>query len=112
MCDVPADEMLSRMDDPSVESSTSRSDPAHLPPSVPWTNDGQTVAAWTLVTIVVIGGLVTGIGVLVAMVWLCWVGLAVVFLGVVVGKVLQMAGYGQGGANTLAKQTRAKGRSR
>jgi len=100
------------MADPSVERSTPQSETAHLPPSAPWTNHGHTVAAWTAVIVVLIGGIVAALGVLIALVWLFWVGLAVVGLGVVAGKVLQMAGYGQGGANTFAKQARARAAGR
>ncbi|HEY8718990.1 HGxxPAAW family protein [Pengzhenrongella sp.] len=100
------------MADQSVERPNSQSETANLPPSSPWANEGQTIAAWVLVIIVVVGGTLSGVGVLVAAVWLFWVGMAVVVLGVVTGKLLQMAGYGQGGANTLARQARAHAQRR
>jgi len=96
------------MVDPSVERSTPPSDVSYLPPSAPWSNHGRTFAAWTTVTIVLVGSTVAAIGILAALAWLFWVGLAVVVGGVLVGKVLQMAGYGQGGANTLSRQARAR----
>ena len=101
------------MTDPSVERSTPELVTAALPVSAPWTNHGQTVAAWTAVTVVLVGGVLASVGVLIALVWLFWVGIAVVVLGVTAGKVLQMAGYGQGGKYTLARaaNARAAGRS-
>lgn len=100
------------MADSPVDRSTPQPETAHLPPSAPWANHGQTVAAWTTVIVVLIGGVLAAVGVLVALVWLFWVGVGVVGLGIVVGKVLQMAGYGQGGSNTLAKQARARAAGR
>lgn len=53
-------------------------------------NHGQTPAAWTLVVFALIGCLISSIAVVVAStVWFC-VGLGVVVLGLVVGKVMQM----------------------
>ena len=43
------------------------------------------------------------------MVWLFWVGLALVALGLVAGKVLQASGHGQGGAKTRARAARTGG---
>lgn len=57
-------------------------------------NHGQTPAAWTAVGIMTLGTLVSTIGVCVAQPWLFWVGLGVVALGLVVGKLMQMAGLG------------------
>ena len=96
------------MADPSVARSTHPSETAYLPPSAPWINHGQTIAAWTTVTVVLLGSIVAAMGVLVALTWIFWVGMAVVLLGVAAGKVLQMAGYGQGGTNTLRRQARAR----
>jgi len=100
------------MSDPSVERSTPPSETASLPTSGPWKNHGQTIAAWTAVTVVVIGGVLASLGVVVALPWLFWVGMVVVAGGVVAGKVLQMAGYGQGGAHTLARAARARAAGR
>ena len=57
-------------------------------------NHGSTPAAWTAVTIIMIAFLVGGIGVVVAQPWLFWVGAALVVVGLVVGKVMQMMGLG------------------
>ena len=98
------------MVDPAVERSTPPSEVSYLPPSAPWSNHGRTLAAWTTVTVVLVGSAVAAVGILAALTWLFWVGLAVIVVGVLIGKVLQLAGYGQGGANTLAR-ARAAGSS-
>lgn len=57
-------------------------------------NHGSTPAAWTAVTIIMIAFLIGGIGVVVAQPWLFWAGVALVVIGLVVGKVMQMMGMG------------------
>lgn len=57
-------------------------------------NHGKTPAAWTAVTLVMIGFLIGSIAVLMASVWLFVVGVVVVIAGAVVGKVMQMMGLG------------------
>jgi hypothetical protein len=56
---------------------------------------GNTPAAWTAVGIMFVGFLVSGIALPMELPWLFFVGLAVVVLGAVVGKVMQMMGMGQ-----------------
>jgi len=56
---------------------------------------GNTPAAWTAVTVMFVGFLLSGIALPLALPWLFFVGLAVVVLGAVVGKVMQMMGMGQ-----------------
>jgi len=55
---------------------------------------GSTPAAWTAVSIIMIAFVVGGIGVLLALPWLFWVGVGLVVVGVIVGKVMQMMGMG------------------
>ncbi|QTE30786.1 HGxxPAAW family protein [Pengzhenrongella sicca] len=100
------------MVDQSAEHSAPAAEIASLPPSAPWANHGRTIAAWTTVTVVLVGGTIAAVAVLLAMTWLFWAGLVVVVVGIVIGKILQMAGYGQGGANTLARQERARAAGR
>jgi hypothetical protein len=57
-------------------------------------NHGSTPAAWTAVTIVMVAFLVGGIGVLMSNVVVFWVGVALVVVGLIVGKVMQMMGMG------------------
>ena len=55
---------------------------------------GHTPAAWTAVTIMFVGFLISGLALVFALEWLFFVGLVVVALGAVVGKVMQMMGMG------------------
>jgi multisubunit Na+/H+ antiporter MnhG subunit len=57
-------------------------------------NHGNTIAAWTGVGVIMIGGLIMAIAVVLASITLFVVGAVVAVLGVVAGKVLSMAGYG------------------
>ncbi|MFI2752307.1 HGxxPAAW family protein [Cellulomonas sp. P22] len=75
-----------------------------LPPLAPPTNHGHTTAAWTTVIFVLVGFLVAGLAIVFAQPWLFWAGMVVIVVGLLVGKVLQILGHGQGGAQTLAKQ--------
>lgn len=55
---------------------------------------GNTPAAWTAVTIMFVGFLLSGIALPLDLPWLFFVGLGVVALGAVAGKVMQMMGLG------------------
>jgi hypothetical protein len=55
---------------------------------------GNTPAAWTAVSIMFVGFLISGFALPLAMPWLFFVGLVVVVLGAVVGKVMSMMGMG------------------
>ena len=69
----------------------------HLPVSAPPTNHGHTVAAWALVGLVILGGVVMALAVILAETWLFAVGAGVAVVGLVVGRVLKMLGFGQTG---------------
>ena len=56
---------------------------------------GNTPAAWTTVTIAFLAFVVGGIGVVVGSGGLFWAGVALLVVSGVVGKLMQMAGYGQ-----------------
>jgi hypothetical protein len=86
-----------------------RTETMHLPPTTPPTNHGRTVAAWTTTWGVVLGGVVAALGVALTLAWLFWVGMGIVVLALVLGKVLQLLGHGQGGAATLARAQRRGG---
>ncbi|HEY0189114.1 MAG TPA: HGxxPAAW family protein [Cellulomonas sp.] len=73
-----------------------------LPPVAPPTNHGRTSAAWATTYIVLLGTTIAALAMIFAVVWAFWVGLGVVVAGVVVGKVMQVLGHGQGGARTEA----------
>lgn len=68
---------------------------AHLPVASPPRNHGNTTAAWVTVTLVVLGGLVAALGVIAPLLWLVWVGAAVIVVGLVAGRVLATLGFGQ-----------------
>jgi len=86
-----------------------RTETVHLPPSAPPTNHGKTLAAW-VTTYGVVGGItLAGVAMVFAVVWLVWVGLAIAVVAIVVGKVLQVLGHGQGGAATRAREARSGG---
>ena len=55
---------------------------------------GHSTAAWAAVGVILLGSLVMGIAVVVAFVWLFFVGALVVVVGVVLGKVLSAMGFG------------------
>lgn len=58
-------------------------------------NHGQTPAAWTAVTIIVIAFLIGTVAVVIGNWPLFWVGgVGLVIVGAVVGKVMSMAGMG------------------
>jgi hypothetical protein len=61
---------------------------------------GHTPAAWTAVAIIFLGSLISAVALPLAMPWLFFVGLGVIALGAIVGKVMAMMGLG----NTLAYQ--------
>lgn len=66
----------------------------HLPERPP-ANHGHTTAAWVTVAVVLLGSVVSSLGVVLAQAWLFWVGLGVVAAGLVAGRVLRMLGLGQ-----------------
>ncbi|MBD7917011.1 hypothetical protein H9657_01775 [Cellulomonas sp. Sa3CUA2] len=86
-----------------------RTETMHLPPTTAPTNHGRTVAAWTTTWGVVLGGVVAALGVALTYAWLFWVGMGVIVVALVLGKVLQLLGHGQGGAATLARAQRRGG---
>ena len=58
------------------------------------THHGNTPAAWTAVTIMFVGFLIAGFALPLELPWLFFVGMGVVVLGAVTGKVMQMMGMG------------------
>ena len=57
-------------------------------------NHGQTPAAWTAVIIVMVAFLVGTLGLVLGQWVMFWVGVGMVVLGGIVGKVMSMAGLG------------------
>jgi hypothetical protein len=60
---------------------------------------GNTPAAWTAVTIMFVGFLIAGLALPFDVPWLFFVGIGVVVVGAVTGKVMQMMGMGSSGPN-------------
>jgi hypothetical protein len=57
-------------------------------------NHGSTPAAWTAVTVILIGFIVGAVGLLMASAMLFWVGIALVLGGGVIGYVMSLLGFG------------------
>jgi hypothetical protein len=57
-------------------------------------NHGNTPAAWTAVTVVLLGFVVGGIGLMMESWPVFWVGVALAPLGVIVGAVMSKMGHG------------------
>ena len=55
---------------------------------------GNTPAAWTGVTLMLIGFVVGGIGLVIGVMLLFWIGVALQPIGLVAGKVMQLLGMG------------------
>jgi hypothetical protein len=55
---------------------------------------GHSIAAWILVAFVLVGSFVIGLGVVLLSWWLAIVGIAFCVAGLILGRVLQMAGFG------------------
>lgn len=58
-------------------------------------NHGQTPAAWTTVIIIMVASVVATVGIVIGSWPMFWVGIALVVVGAVVGKVMAMAGLGK-----------------
>lgn len=57
--------------------------------------EGRTPAAWTAVTIMLIAFLVGTVGVCIDQSWMFWLGVVLLLVGAIVGKVMAMMGLGQ-----------------
>ena len=55
---------------------------------------GNTPAAWTGVTIILIGFIVGGIGMIIDTWLLFWIGAALLPIGAIIGKIMQKMGLG------------------
>lgn len=57
-------------------------------------NHGQTPAAWTAVIIIIFAFFLGTFAVIIAQPWLFWVSVGLIVVGLVVGQVMSMMGYG------------------
>lgn len=55
---------------------------------------GHSVAAWILVAFELVGSFIISLGIVLVTLWLDIVGIAFCLVGFIVGRVLQMAGFG------------------
>ena len=78
-----------------VVKSLESSEKAYLPKVASPTNHGHTTAARVTVSVVMLGVVVSAVAVVAAKPLLLWVGLAVIMVGLVVGRLLRMSGLGQ-----------------
>ncbi len=76
---------------------------AYLPRAAPPTNHGHTTAAWVTVVLVLLGATVSSLAVMGALVWLFWVGMGIVVVGLIAGRVLKMLGFGQPASQDAAE---------
>ena len=72
---------------------------------------GNTPAAWTAVSIMFVGFLLAGLALPFSLPWLFFVGLGVVVIGAVVGKVMSMMGMGGDQDHTTGDHTTEQGGS-
>jgi Family of unknown function (DUF6704) len=56
---------------------------------------GNTPAAWTACTIIMVAFLVGGLGLIAKQPVVFWIGVALVAVGIVVGYLMSLMGYGQ-----------------
>ena len=59
---------------------------------------GNSVAAWTAVSVITLGFLIGAVAFPLSSTWLFWIGVVVAVLGVVAGKVMAMMGFGVDGS--------------
>lgn len=64
---------------------------------------GHTAAAWTAVVIIIAGIFIGAFAVAILHWVLFWVGVGVIFLGLIVGKVMQMMGLGKAPVEAAAE---------
>jgi nucleoside recognition membrane protein YjiH len=78
-----------------VKRSDERTAPAERHADTDHEDHGHSIAAWSLVAIVLVGALISSVAVVIAKPWLFFVGLVVAVIGLIVGKVLQAMGFGR-----------------
>lgn len=65
-----------------------------IPPAPPH-NEGKTIAAWTLTSLVVVGVVIAAVGLIMSSTAVMIIGGAVLVLGLIAGLGLSLAGLGQ-----------------
>ncbi len=59
---------------------------------------GNSIAAWTAVSLITLGTVIGAIAFPLNSVWVFWAGVVVIVLGVLAGKVMAMMGFGVHGS--------------
>jgi hypothetical protein len=72
-------------------------------------NHGQTPAAWTAVVIITLAFVVGTVGMVIGQWWMFWVGVGMVVLGGIAGKIMSMAGLGMPRADARADHSSTHG---
>ncbi|MFL6100652.1 MAG: HGxxPAAW family protein [Actinomycetales bacterium] len=67
---------------------------AHAEADEHFESHGHSVAAWILVAFLLIGSFIVSLGIVLVITWLDIVGVAFCVVGLILGRVLQMAGFG------------------
>ena len=86
--DVPSTHEATAVSSPATGESHGHSHHGKTP------HHGNTVAAWTSVGVLIVASLIMCLAVVFATIWLFVVGVVVVGIALVAGKLLAMAGYG------------------
>jgi len=76
---------------------------------LPGEGHGNTVAAWTAVAVMLIGSTISGVAVWIAEPVLFWVGVGVIVVGAIAGKVLQVMGLGQSSGQSVGQSEASTG---
>jgi len=67
---------------------------AHADSGEHFESHGHSVAAWILVAFILVGTFIASLGIVLVITWLDIVGAAFCVVGLILGRVLQMAGFG------------------
>lgn len=78
-----------------VEGAEPVEEPLGLPDQAPNSNEGKTLAGWTLMYVVGLGALLVALGMVLATSPLLWAGVAVIVLGLIASATLRALGHGQ-----------------
>lgn len=73
-----------------------------VPPAPPH-NEGNTVAAWVLTALVVLGAIVVGVGMAMGQSTVIIAGIVGIGLGLILGLVLSLLGFGQKSRKAASK---------
>lgn len=70
-------------------------EPVVLPDAAPHSNEGKTLAGWTLMYVVGLGALIVAVGMVIERMPVLIAGVGVIVLGLVASAILRALGHGQ-----------------